>query len=115
VLQRLSPLAAAAPAAFGRLLAALDFHLGRPVEIALVGDLPATDTQALLREVRGRYLPDRLLAQTSGADGGGIPLLDGKGRVDGRATAYLCEGFACRAPATDPAELGRQLDQLTAR
>jgi uncharacterized protein YyaL (SSP411 family) len=30
-------------------------------------------------------------------------------------TAYLCEGFVCQAPTTDPAELARQLDAFSAR
>jgi len=29
--------------------------------------------------------------------------------VDGRATAYVCRQFACRAPTSDPDELARQL------
>jgi uncharacterized protein YyaL (SSP411 family) len=29
--------------------------------------------------------------------------------LDGRATAYLCRGFACQQPVTDPAALGEQL------
>jgi uncharacterized protein YyaL (SSP411 family) len=113
VILRMSPLAAAAPAAFGRLLAALDFYLGRPVEVALAGEASAADTRALLREVSKRYLPNRLLALSGGADSGGIPLLQGRARLDGRATAYLCESFTCRTPTTEPAELGRQLDQVT--
>ena len=99
----------------GRLLAVLDFHLGRPVEIALIGDPGGADTAELLREVRNRYLPNRLLAQAPTGDGVGIPLLERRGRLESRATAYLCEGFVCQAPTTDPAELGRQLDRLSAR
>jgi uncharacterized protein len=34
-----------------------------------------------------------------------VPLLAGRTEVDGRATVYLCERFACRLPVTDPAEL----------
>ena len=115
VLERLGPVAAEAPSAFARLLTALDFRLGKPVEIALIGDALSPDTQALLREVRTRYLPNRLLAQALGEDGAGIPLLRERGRLNGRATAYLCEGFVCQSPTTDPAELGRQLDRVTAR
>ena len=115
VLERLGSLAAQAPTAFGRLLAALDFHLGRPVEIALIGDPEGADTAELLREIRNRYLPNRLLAQGPTGDGVGIPLLERRGRLESRATAYLCEGFVCQAPTTDPAELGRQLDRLSAR
>ena len=115
VLERLGSLAAQTPTAFGRLLAVLDFHLGRPVEIALIGDPGGADTAELLREVRNRYLPNRLLAQAPTGDGVDIPLLERRGRLESRATAYLCEGFVCQAPTTDPAELGRQLDRLSAR
>jgi uncharacterized protein len=115
ILERLGPVAAEAPAAFGRLLAALDFHLGTPVEIAVIGDTGGRDTRALLDEVRARYLPNRLLAQAPDHDGMGIPLLKARGRRDGLATAYLCENLVCQAPTTDPAELGRQLDRVTAR
>ena len=34
-----------------------------------------------------------------------IPLFEQRDLVDGRAAAYVCEGFVCRQPVTDPALL----------
>jgi uncharacterized protein YyaL (SSP411 family) len=116
VLQRLAPTAAKAPLAFGRLLAALDFHLGRPVELAIVGKPDEPNTMQFLEAMRKRFLPNRLVAVAAAAAGDhGIPLLADRPAVDGKVTAYLCEGFVCRAPTTDPAELARQLDAFTAK
>ncbi len=112
-LERLAPTAAKAPLAFGRLLAALDFHLGRVVELAVVAQPGDASADRLLDVVREHYLPNRLLAV--GASDLGIPLLADRRAIDGKATAYLCEHFVCQAPTADPAELARQLDAFTAK
>ncbi|HEY2667935.1 MAG TPA: thioredoxin domain-containing protein [Actinomycetota bacterium] len=99
-----------APQAAPSFLAALDFHLGRPKEVVIVspGDAPGDETAALLRTVWDRFLPNRVLA---GAPPGiPSPLLEGKLPKGGVPTAFVCEGYACRAPTTDPGELGRLLD-----
>jgi len=112
-LERLGPTAAKAPLAFGRLLAALDFHLSRPVELAVIGAPAEPRTRQFLEVVRSRFLPNLLVAVAT-ADGNpsGLPLLTDRPAVDASATAYLCEGFVCRLPTTDPAELDRQLDRV---
>jgi uncharacterized protein YyaL (SSP411 family) len=100
------------PGAFGRLLAALDFHLSRPREIAIVGEPGADDTQALIQTVYARYLLNKVVAGRDPDDEeavGLIPLLAERTMRDGRATAYVCEGYACQSPTTDPEELDRQL------
>jgi uncharacterized protein YyaL (SSP411 family) len=85
---------------FGHLLQALDFHL-RPVkEIALVG--PPDGVAELASIVRERLRPDVVLA---GGDDDGVPLLEGRTPLDGRAAAYVCEHFACQRPVSEPDEL----------
>ncbi len=95
VLALLHELAPKHPQAFGHLLQALDFHLSPTREVALVGE----DRRPLERIVRGAFRPHLVLA---GGDPDGVPLLAGREPVDGRAAAYVCEHFACKAPVTEP-------------
>ena len=104
VIALLHPLAAAHPSAFAHLLAAIDFQQAEVHEVAIVGPQAAP----LERVVRGAYRPRVVLA--GGEDPEGVvPLLAGRGPVDGRAAAYVCEDFACRAPVTEPAALAKVL------
>jgi uncharacterized protein YyaL (SSP411 family) len=42
-------------------------------------------------------------------DDSGVPLLAGRGLVDGRAAAYVCRGMVCDRPVTEPDEVRRLL------
>ena len=100
------------PSGFGRLLCALDFHLGTPKEIALIGEPGTTETQALRDQVWTLYLPNKIVAQTSPGDtkiSGIVPLLRDRPQLDGKATVYVCEHFTCKNPTNNAAELGSQL------
>jgi hypothetical protein len=102
------------PSGFGRFLCALDFHVGPRAEVALVG-APGDGLQPLVDEVFGRFQPNRVVAGVVGGDRAstaGLPLLEGREAVGGRATAYVCRNYACDLPATDRATLARQLDAL---
>ena len=96
-----------APQAFGHLLQALAFYTAPVREVALVGD----DLRPLERAVRRTYRPRVVLAGGPGPEtADGVPLLEGRTPVDGRAAAYVCEHFACQRPVTEPAELEALLD-----
>jgi hypothetical protein len=87
-----------APQAFGWALCALDLYLSPPREVAVVGNVDCPVVRAALAP----YEPNAVVAV--GPDET-VPLLAGKGVVQGKTAVYLCERFACRAPVTDPAEL----------
>ena len=100
------------PGAFGRLLCALDFSTSRPYEIALVGDPEKDDTRSLLEAVYSNYLPNKVVAGHDPDDIEAemlIPLLADRPMRNGKATAYVCEGYACQSPTTDQEELAEQL------
>jgi hypothetical protein len=103
VLSLLSPLAARHALAFTYLLRAADFQLGPVKEVAIVG--PELGVRELLRAVRAQLRPYVVLA----GGGGAVPLLEGRGPVDGQAAAYVCERFTCQAPVTDPDRLASAL------
>lgn len=71
--------------------------LAEPVTVTVVGPLDRADTKALTRAVLETAIPELVLKQDDGGDGQGL--------VDGCAAAYVCHGFTCLAPITDPALL----------
>jgi uncharacterized protein YyaL (SSP411 family) len=112
VLGDLAPFLARYPTGFGRYLAAAEFALGTPKEIALVGDPDAPDTQALREAIARPFLPNKVaLLRAPGEDPPAIssPLLEARVQIDGRATAYVCENYACKLPVTSAEALREQL------
>jgi uncharacterized protein YyaL (SSP411 family) len=100
------------PSGFGRLLCALDFYLGSPKEIALVGEPASPGTQALQNEIWNRYLPNKVVAQVRPGDKRAaelVPLLRERLQKNGEPTAYVCEHYTCKTPTTDSNELASQL------
>jgi uncharacterized protein YyaL (SSP411 family) len=112
ILDALAPTMVQYPAGFGHLLLALDLAVTKIQEVAIIGAPDAPDTRALLATIAERYRPWLVLAlAVPGAITAAqtIPLLADRPPVAGKATAYVCEGFVCRAPVTDPAALHDQL------
>ena len=86
------------PSAFGWALCALDFHFSPRRELAIVGP-PDSD---VARAALAPFEPNTVVAFGPAEH---VPLLAGKGLVDGQPAVYACESFACRAPVTDAALL----------
>jgi hypothetical protein len=94
--------------------AALAQYHAASAQIVIVGQRDRSDTVALRREAARRYLPfavtipvvpgepQRLLTTM-------LPWVAAMTEVNGHSAAYVCRGFACERPVTDPAEFGRLL------
>jgi uncharacterized protein len=92
------------PESFAHLLRAINFHLSPTKEVALIGK----ELTELARVVRSEHRPHLVLA--AGPEGASVPpLLANRTTLEGRAAAYVCEHFTCRAPVTDPQALNELL------
>ncbi len=111
-LQPLADVMAQHPQAFGHVLSALDFALSASKEIAIIGDEQGLSTPALLRVVNERYQPDSVLASCLVNDQQAVqtvPLLADRPLKAGKATAYVCQNFACQAPVNEAEALAKLL------
>jgi uncharacterized protein len=88
----------AAPIALPQMLAASLLAASRPLEIVLAGahDVP------MLKTIHDRFLPNAIVMRAEQSPVS-MPALDG------RATAYVCENYACQLPATTADALAERL------
>jgi uncharacterized protein YyaL (SSP411 family) len=98
------------PRAAGWGLAVAEALLAGPSEVAIVGPAGDQRTRELHRTALLAAPPGAVLALGNGAEAP-VPLLAGRGLVDGGPAAYVCRNFTCQLPVTDPASLR---DALTA-
>jgi len=102
------------------MMSALDFNLAKHRQIVIAGIPGAADTQALLRLVWQRYIPNRVLLLADGAAGqkqlaSWLPILANVKPKQGKATAYICENYSCNLPTSDLQVATRLLDGSQAR
>jgi len=110
-LRALHDLMGKAPAGTGHWLAALDFHISSPKELAVIGPRENLATRQLLDTINGRYLPNKVVVGAEGLldESTQIPLLQDRGMVDGKPAAYVCQNYLCKLPVTEPEDLAQQL------
>jgi uncharacterized protein YyaL (SSP411 family) len=99
---------AKAPASFTFMMTALDFALGPSYEVVVAGEPEAEDTREMLRALGRAYVPHAsvVLRPAEHAEIAELaPFIEDMPQVEGRATAYVCERFSCRAPTADAADM----------
>ncbi|MCB1093299.1 MAG: thioredoxin domain-containing protein, partial [Verrucomicrobiae bacterium] len=93
------------PFAFPLVLCGLDFLFGPSQEIVIVGDPQAEDTRAMLKELRKPFLPNKVVLLKTPENAAALakvaPYTEGQTSLDGKATIYVCENFACQLPTAD--------------
>lgn len=98
------------PTAFGRWLSAADFALGNVKQVAIIGAVSDNRTMAFIGEIRKAYRPNMVVAVSFYPPPEGVPaLVTDRPLVDGKPTAYVCDGFICRQPVTNPEDFRKQL------
>jgi len=110
VVDALAGVASQHPTAFAYLLAAVERATIPTIEVAVVGDPSDPRTRQLRHELRSRFLPNSVTLTADPGDTTETPLLHERTAHSDRPTAYVCEHFVCRVPATEPVTLREQLD-----
>ena len=75
-----------------------------PLQVAVVGVATDPAHAALLAHVR-RVAPAGTVVVAGEPDAAGVPLLAHRPLVDGGPAAYVCRGFVCDRPVTQPADV----------
>jgi uncharacterized protein YyaL (SSP411 family) len=99
------------PTAFARWLSAADFMLAGVKQIAILYEGMDEGVRSLLDVIRAEFRPNIVVAVSAYPPSEEAPaLLKGRPVMDGKATAYVCDGFICKLPVVSP---GREfLQQL---
>jgi hypothetical protein len=113
-LRAFAPQISAAPVAAPQMLAAFAFSLSKPKQVILVGDPAAEDMRSLLSKLHERFLPEKIVLVVKDEDARKklaeyIPVVETMTRHAGKATAYVCENYACKLPTAEPGKFAELL------
>ena len=102
------------PQGHTQLLSALVFAFGPSFEVVITGEPDKLDTDSMLNSVQRKYNPNTIILFKPAWDASNeliqlSPFVESQVMVDGKATAYVCQDYACNAPTTDLLEMEKQL------
>ena len=92
------------PSGYTQFMCALDFALGPTKEIVIAGEPDQKDTKQILREIWKRFLPGKVLLLHPSKDKSIEKIaqfVKEQKPIENKATAYICENYACKAPTNE--------------
>jgi uncharacterized protein YyaL (SSP411 family) len=94
------------PAGYTMFMQALDFAIGPSYEVVIAGNTNQEDTKVMLEALRHAFIPNKVVIFHP-TDEELPEITDIAGfvgdlkSIEGKATAYVCQGYACNLPTTD--------------
>ena len=103
-----------APGAMPQMLVAFDFDQTKPKQIVIAGKADAASTQALLRAVHERFIPNKIILLADGDRGQAylgkhLEFIQDIKLDHDQATAFVCQNYVCQMPTSDVAALRKLL------
>jgi len=90
-----------APGAVAQLLQAIDFATDRAHEVVLIGSRKDREIEKTLRELKTRFLPNKVVVWADSGSQRGPAALQGRTLFEGKASFYICENGACGLPTNE--------------
>ena len=114
ILALFSPMMVKQPVVMPQMIASLDFALDKPKQVIIVGRTSDPASALLVREVRRRYIPNKILLLAEPGERQQrlavlLPFVASLTMVDAQATAYICQDYTCRLPTSDVKAVGQLL------
>lgn len=105
------------PLGYPQLLVGVDFGIGPSYEIVIAGNPKTQDTKEMINAIRQHFIPNKIVLlnpteQASPNIHTIAPFTKHQVCINGKATAYVCQNFACKEPTTD---INTMLEMLNVR
>ncbi|XP_070580989.1 spermatogenesis-associated protein 20-like isoform X2 [Ptychodera flava] len=101
------------PVSLPLMVSALLFYQGTTKQIIIRGDRDADDVKEMLRCVHSVFIPNKVVIFADGNQDSclykSLEVLPTLEKLDGKATAYVCENYSCQLPVTSVGELKKLL------
>ena len=107
------------PLGYTMFLTGIDFGIGPSYEVVIAGNSDAPDTTVMLQTLRNIFIPNKVIVMRPTEIES--PPIDDLAEfvkhhlsIEGKATAYVCQNFACNSPTTDTDKMIEYMNQRSA-